>query len=95
MFVEDMPDDVGMLFFYDSPNRTSMWMKNTIMPLDILFIRPDGSIESIARNTTPGSLKSIAAKGKVCCVLELKAGISDHLKLKAGDQLIHAHFDNE
>ncbi|MFK8016387.1 MAG: DUF192 domain-containing protein [Gammaproteobacteria bacterium] len=94
MFVEDMPDDVGMLFFYDTPARASMWMKNTVMSLDMLFIKSNGTVESIAAATTPGSLKSVAAQGKVCCVLELKAGISETLGISPGDQLIHAHFNN-
>lgn len=95
MYVEDMPDDAGMLFVYDQPNRVSMWMKNTVMSLDMLFVKSNGVIESIARNTTPGSLKSIAAQDLVCCVLELKAGISDALGLKPGDRLIHETFSSQ
>lgn len=92
MFIEDLPDDVGMLFIYEGPNIVSMWMKNTVLPLDILFVQRDGVIRNIARDTTPGSLKSIAAEGKVCCALELKAGTTDKLGIKAGDRLVHETF---
>jgi len=92
MFVESMPDDVGMLFIHEVPSRQSMWMKNTILALDMLFVRANGEIESIAANTTPGSLKSIASRGNVCCVLELNAGVSKALNIKEGDRLIHPHF---
>jgi hypothetical protein len=95
MYVEDMPDDVGMLFIYDQPNRVSMWMKNTVMPLDMLFVKSNGVIENIAHNTTPGSLKSIAAQDLVCCVLELKAGSSKKLGVAAGDRLIHETFTTQ
>ncbi len=92
MFVEDLPDDAGMLFIYDRPNIVSMWMKNTVLSLDILFVQRDGIIRNIARDTTPGSLKSIAADGAVCCALELKAGTTETLGIKAGDRLIHDTF---
>lgn len=92
MFVESMPADAGMLFIHDVPAQQSMWMKNTILSLDMLFVRANGEIESIARDTTPGSLKSIASKGKVCCVLELNAGTAQALQINAGDRLIHPHF---
>lgn len=92
MFVESMPEDVGMLFINDKNARQSMWMKNTILSLDMLFVDANGVIESVASNTTPGSLKSIASGGPVCCVLELNAGTADKLGIDAGDRLIHPHF---
>ncbi|MEO1575620.1 MAG: DUF192 domain-containing protein [Pseudomonadota bacterium] len=92
MFVETMPEDVGMLFISDSNTRQSMWMKNTILSLDMLFVDANGVVESVAANTTPGSLKSIASGGPVCCVLELNAGTAEKLGIDAGDRLIHPHF---
>ncbi|MDZ7588370.1 MAG: DUF192 domain-containing protein [Parasphingorhabdus sp.] len=59
MFRTTMADDAGMIFPYDTPAMLGFWMKNTVIPLDIIFIRSDGSIESIAANTTPYSLKPV------------------------------------
>lgn len=92
MFVETLPADAGMLFIHPRSGRQSMWMKNTILPLDMLFIYGNGVIESIASDTTPGSLKSIASKDNVCCVLELNAGTASALGIKAGDRIVHPHF---
>lgn len=92
MFVEHLPKDVGMLFFFDKNRPVSMWMKNTVLPLDMLFVLRSGKIESIAHDTTPGSLKPVASKGDVCCVLELNAGTARRLGLKPGDYLRHPAF---
>jgi uncharacterized membrane protein (UPF0127 family) len=62
MYVRYLPDTTGMLFVYRQPRVLSMWMKNTYIPLDILFIRADGSIANIETNTVPLSLDSIAAE---------------------------------
>lgn len=94
MFVESMPADVGMLFIHKIPARQSMWMKNTVLSLDMLFVLASGEIESIARDTTPGSLKSISSNGDVCCVLELNAGTTQALGIRPGDKLIHPHFQS-
>ena len=61
MHVRSLPESTGMLFLYDYEARLSMWMKNTFIPLDILFVRADGTVSSIAYDTEPQSLKSIAA----------------------------------
>ena len=94
MYVESMPADVGMLFFFDGSSRASMWMKNTVLSLDMLFIRGNGEVESIAADTTPGSLKSIRSRGRVCCVLELNAGTAKRLGIEAGDTVYHSAFGN-
>ena len=94
MFRPSMPDGHGMLFRYPRAARVSMWMKNTCIPLDILFIRGDGSIANIARNTVPYSLDSIASKGRVVAVLELNAGAADALGIAPGDRVRHAIFGN-
>jgi len=88
MFVRRMPEDVGMLFVYDSPGRVSMWMKNTYIPLDIIFIGADARIIRIAKNTEPHSLASIASGGAAIAVLELNGGISDKLGLAAGQRVL-------
>lgn len=89
MFIRKMPEDVGMLFLYDKPGPVSMWMKNTYIPLDILFIGQDGRIIRIARNTEPHSLTSIASGGPAIAVLELNGGLSDKLGLAVGQRVFH------
>ena len=88
MFVRDLPPDTGMLFIYESPGMLSMWMKNTYIPLDMLFIRADGTISSIVTDTEPLSLRSIAATEPVSYVLELNAGVSGELGIVAGDRIV-------
>lgn len=79
MFVRQLPRYTGMLFVYPDAARRSMWMKNTYIPLDILFIRADGTVSSIAAETEPLSLQSIASEESVHFVLELNAGVSEAL----------------
>jgi uncharacterized membrane protein (UPF0127 family) len=81
MQVRQLPDMTGMLFVYDGDEYHSMWMKNTLIPLDILFIRADGTISSIAYDTEPQSLASIAALEPVRYVLELNAGMAEKLSI--------------
>ena len=79
MHVRQLPWWSGMLFVYRDDDMHSMWMKNTYIPLDILFIRGDGSVASIAEMTEPLSLQSIASIEPVAYVLELNGGISAKL----------------
>lgn len=88
MFVRSMPQLTGMLFVYDSPNYHSMWMKNTFIPLDMVFARQDGTVSSIARHTEPQSLRSMAAIEPVMFVLELNAGITERLNIDENSRLI-------
>lgn len=88
MYVRHMDDRRGMLFVYPGDGVYSMWMKNTFIPLDMLFIRADGTISSIAHDTEPQSLKSVRSIEDVRYVLELNAGISKRLGITAGDRMI-------
>lgn len=88
MFVRNLPDFTGMLFIYDRPARLSMWMKNTYIPLDILFISTTGDIANIVRDTVPLSLDSIAAIEPVNFVLELNAGVTEKLGIDDNSQVI-------
>ena len=88
MFVRELPQQMGMLFIYSDTAVHSMWMKNTYIPLDILFIRGDGTVSSVARNTEPLSLRSISATEPVNYVLELNAGVTQRLSIDAGSTLI-------
>lgn len=92
MHVKSLPDDYGMLFLYDRPQQISMWMKNTLLPLDMLFIRADGTIVNIVQNTVPHSLASIRSAGDASAVLELNAGTSERLGLEPGDRVIYRAF---
>lgn len=88
MYRREMARDAGMLFDFGSrAGRASMWMKNTYIPLDMLFITPDGEIESIAERTTPHSLEAISSRGPVRYVLELSGGTAARLGIRPGDRV--------
>lgn len=93
MFRESLADDRGMLFDFGAPKAVTMWMRNTYIPLDIVFIRADGSISRIARNTEPMSDRIIASGEPVSAVLELRGGLTSERGIAAGDQVIHDLFD--
>jgi len=88
MHVRSLPATTGMLFVYDGRYQQSMWMKNTLIPLDIVFAREDGRVSSIAKNTEPQSLKSIASIEPVKYVLELNAGTADRLLIDENSRLL-------
>jgi hypothetical protein len=83
MHVRRLPQFTGMLFVYESAGARSMWMKNTLIPLDILFIRSDGSVSSIAVMTEPMSLRPIVSGEPVAYALELNGGIAEELGIDA------------
>lgn len=87
MHVRELPQMTGMLFVYSDTDYYSMWMKNTFIPLDISFAKMDGTIVNIVRHTEPQSLKSIASIQPVNYVLELNAGVTEQLSIKAGSRL--------
>lgn len=92
MFRRSMPPDRGMLFDFKKVEPVAMWMKNTYLPLDMLFIRPDGSIVRVAADTEPLSTKVILSGEPVLAVLELNAGTAAKLGIKAGDRVGHPMF---
>jgi uncharacterized membrane protein (UPF0127 family) len=95
MYRRSMAPDAGMLFdFGRRAGRTSMWMKNTYIPLDMLFIKADGEIESIAERTVPRSLESVSSRGPVRGVLELNGGTAARLGIAPGDLVEHPIFGN-
>lgn len=85
MFRKSLADDAGMIFPFSPPRPASFWMKNTLIPLDIIFIGADGRIESIAENTVPYSFESVKSAGPVIAVLELRGGLTAELGIKPGD----------
>ena len=88
MYVRDLPDFHGMLFVYRQPRVISMWMKNTYIPLDLVFFRADGSVSSIEKNAEPLSERSISATEPLNYVLELNGGVTDRLGIDT-DSRIH------
>jgi hypothetical protein len=88
MNVRKLPAFTGMLFDYDFTSPRSMWMKNTYIPLDILFIHADGKISSIARRTEPLSLQSIASTEAVDYTLELNGGVTEALLIDAESRVL-------
>ena len=94
MFRRQMAPDAGMLFFHQRETVATMWMRNTILPLDMLFVATDGRIVHIAERTVPQSLATITAGRPVRAVLELNAGTVRRLAIKSGDRLIHPLFGN-
>jgi uncharacterized protein len=85
MFRTTLADDKGMLFPFPQPRIASFWMRNTLIPLDIIFIGSDGRIVNIAENTTPYSLEPVVSIAPVTAVLELRGGLTAQLGIKAGD----------
>jgi len=83
--------DRGMIFPYDPPQPVSFWMKDTLIPLDMIFIRPDGSIAKIAANTVPLSLEPVPAAEPIAAVLEIAGGRSSELGISAGDRVDWPH----
>ena len=92
MFVEQLADDAGMLFIYPEPQPVAIWMKNTPLSLDILFVRADGRVHRIAENATPQSTDTIPSNGNVLAVIELKAGSAARMHIRPGAQVIHPAF---
>ena len=88
MFVRELPLSTGMLFVYERDGRLSMWMRNTYIPLDMLFVRADGTIASIAQHTEPLSLQSIVASEPVRYVLELNAGAATRFDIDTNSRLL-------
>ena len=91
---ESLDADKVMPLDFDPPREPSMFMKNTLIPLDMLFIADDGSIEMIARNTVPGSLRTISPGVPVRAVLEINGGQAAELGIVPGDTVQHPLFEN-
>lgn len=92
MFRTELADDKGMLFPYEELREISMWMHNTYISLDMLFIRPDGVIHRIESRAEPMSDRVIESGGPVSAVLELAGGAAERLGIKPGDKVRHPIF---
>ena len=92
MFRHRLPEGRAMLFDFGTPRPASMWMKNTYMSLDMLFVREDGTIAALAENTTPKSLDTISVQEPVKGVIELPAGTIKALGIQKDDKVYHRIF---
>lgn len=94
MYRTSMQDDTGMLFVFNAPSSVAFWMKNTFIPLDMLFLEHDGIIHHIHHNAKPQDLTRITAELPSKAVLEINGGLADKYGIKEGDQVLHAFFGN-
>lgn len=92
MYRKTLPEKSGMLFLYNPPRPVAMWMKNTHIPLDMVFIDAGGRIIDIAERTQPLSETPITTENDVAAVLELNAGSAQKYGMKAGDRITAAYF---
>ncbi|QIB35920.1 DUF192 domain-containing protein [Ancylobacter pratisalsi] len=94
MYRTELAPDVGMLFDFGVEQPVYMWMKNTYIPLDMVFIRSDGRVASIAADTVPLSTQTISSEVPVSAVLELKAGTAKARGIAVGDRVSHRLFSS-
>jgi len=94
MFRTKVPEEGGMLFDWGFPRPSQMWMRNTLVSLDMVFINADGTIRAIVENTTPRSLAVIDSRGPVRATLELAAGTTARLDIRVGDTVKQRIFGN-
>ncbi|HEV7266718.1 MAG TPA: DUF192 domain-containing protein [Falsiroseomonas sp.] len=92
MFRREVKPDEGMIFDWGTPRPSSMWMRNTLVPLDMVFIAADGRIHRIAERTVPLSLTPVDSRGPVRATLELQGGITEKLDIRVGDRVLHPMF---
>lgn len=93
MYRKNMPRDSGMLFLMGrDPRMKSFWMKNTLIPLDMLFVGADGRIVNIHRQAVPGSLQGISSGAPVTAVIEINGGRADEVGIAIGDRVRHGYF---
>lgn len=90
----ELPENGGMLFIFNNVEKRSFWMKDTLIPLDMLFLYPDGRIHHIHHNARPQDLTSITSKFPAKAVLELRGGSAGKMGVKEGDQVLHKVFRN-
>ena len=89
MFVEDMPTMAGMLFVYERAQSVSFWMKNTLIPLDMIFADEAGVVQRVHDNAVPGDLTSIPGGSGIRFVLEINGGMAERLGIDPGTEIRH------
>lgn len=93
MFRAELAASAGMLFIYDRPQKVSFWMKNTLIPLDMVFIGADGRVGGVHENAVPGDLTAIPGPPDTLMVLEIRGGLARRLGLGEGAVLRHPRLD--
>jgi uncharacterized membrane protein (UPF0127 family) len=94
MFRQSLAPDAGMIFDYGTVSMASMWMKNTLIPLDMLFVDSQGRIIGIHERAVPQSLATISAPGPARAVIELNGGTAARLGIRTGDKVLFPIFGN-
>jgi uncharacterized protein len=94
MFRRSLAPDAGMLFDFKQPTVATMWMRNTLIPLDMLFVDQHGLIVNIAQRAVPESDQTIAAAAPVRAVIELNGGAAERLGIQPGDRVLYSIFGN-
>ena len=95
MFVESMPTMSGMLFVYEREQRVSFWMKNTLIPLDMIFADGAGVVQRVHENAVPGDVTSIPGGDDIQFVLEINGGMARRLGIDAGTEMRHPAIPDE
>lgn len=93
MFRESLPAAHGMLFVYERPGAPAFWMKNTLIPLDMLFVTPEGRVQHVHPMAVPGDLTPIPGGDGVLAVLEIRGGLAGAIGIGPGDEMRHPAFD--
>ncbi len=94
MWRESLDENAGMLFVFDDVRPRSFWMKNTLIPLDIIHISPDGTVVQIIKNAKPRDETSLPGLRPAKAVLEIGGGVSDRLGIQENDKVLHSVFGN-
>ena len=95
MFRTALADNEGMIFDWGAPRESAMWMRNTLISLDMVFIAADGRIHRVAERTVPLSLATVESRGPVRATLELAGGAAERLNLRVGDRVLHRIFGTQ
>jgi len=95
MYVRKLDPKAGMLFVYPAPFQIGMWMKDTFISLDMLFVNAQGKVVQVVERTTPQSLQTIASNTEVLGVIELNAGTVERLKIRPGARVMHPAFGTQ
>ncbi|PIE12332.1 MAG: hypothetical protein CSA70_09995 [Rhodobacterales bacterium] len=93
MFRETLPMSAGMLFVYQRPQKVAFWMKNTLIPLDMIFVDPRGVVQRVHHNAVPGDMTEIPGGRNIMVVLEINGGLARRLGISEGSEMRHPAFD--
>ena len=92
MYRTSLPENQGMLFVFQDNQERAFWMKNVVIPLDMVFIDNEGIIHNIISNAVPGDESQRRSNGPVPYVLEINGGVAEKLGIEVGDKVIHAEI---